>query len=262
MYWSRCLFCFALLSWLATGRLLARSVQAETPNESEHVDQFKASAPGADGGLVLAQDTLNGTPAYVQCANHPTWFRSWTDHMHVRYYKTACWNAFVNMRDADVSPGGKEQFEFLAEGVPPGSKYEPMQTPRRYIGTGEGKSCTITIAMLRDIPPREIPRQPLTPRTAREVVSYVLISQAVSDIFTHCIHKGEDTAEFGWAKPGVYCVSPKCTPLMANGVDHLSFRAGKALRGLLVLVMGSGSQVDHDIPPGVFPSAGSTETRE
>lgn len=58
------------------------------------------------------------------------------------------------------------------------------------------------IAMLKDIPPREIPSQPKGPQVSREIMSYKMLHQAISSIFKTCLRKKGDDAKFGWARPG------------------------------------------------------------
>ncbi|KAL9583638.1 MAG: hypothetical protein Q9203_005002 [Teloschistes exilis] len=121
--------------------------------------------------------------------------------MHVQYYEKACYDAWRHMQNVDVHPYGQEALEFLAAGATPVWKAKPMQSPRRYIGTDGGKTCTITVAMLRDIPKGEFQRQPLGPRLSRDFMSFKMLNLAVSDIFKDCISNKFDQA-FGWARPG------------------------------------------------------------
>ncbi|KAL8837504.1 MAG: hypothetical protein Q9170_002497 [Blastenia crenularia] len=95
--------------------------------------QHKATVSGDDGKLVLQQDQLNGTGNIIECTQNPLWFRSWSDHMHAKYYESACISAWQEMIALELVPHGTEKFEFLSEGTPSSSpEYRPMRTPRRY----------------------------------------------------------------------------------------------------------------------------------
>ncbi|KAL8721828.1 MAG: hypothetical protein Q9225_001583 [Loekoesia sp. 1 TL-2023] len=222
---------FVVGTWLVDQRLKGRKIPVMVS------DSVWFSARGLTG---IKQDQLNETNTIVECTDHPVWFRSWTVHTQAKYFEAACVRAWQNMISIDIVPHGTEKFEFLSENASPGpasSKYKPMRTPRRYTASADGKLCTMVVAMLKDIPPTEIPLQPKGPLVSREVVSYQTLNRAISNIFQTCLRKKGDDAKFGCARPG--------TP---------------QLRGILALVMASDSQIDRDIPPGPEPQTGSTAT--
>ncbi|KAL8837503.1 MAG: hypothetical protein Q9170_002496 [Blastenia crenularia] len=64
-----------------------------------------------------------------------------------------------------------------------------------------------------------------------------MLNLATSSIFQNCLRKKGDDAAFGWARPGTL-----------------------KERGIFVLVMGTDSQIDRDIPPGPEPQAGPMAT--
>lgn len=133
--WLWGFICSAFLSRLTIGSILPRSSFARTISDDEAFDHSKAPADGGDASLVLSQDNLTTSSSLVKCTQHPTWFRSWTDHMHVEYYTDACVEAWRYMRDTDVKTHGAVKLTFLAEGVPSRSKFAGMMTPRRYIAS-------------------------------------------------------------------------------------------------------------------------------
>ena len=66
----------------------------------------------------------------------------------------------------------------------------------------EGKTCTVMIAMLRNIPLGEFVGQPKVPRTTSEVLSFKTINYAISDVISRCLLQPIPHAAFGWARPG------------------------------------------------------------
>ena len=126
----------SLLYLFSAGVLSLATLTKPSLNEraSEHL---KARVLGDDRYLSLAQYNLTGT-SLVKCTQHPTWFRSWTDHMEAQYYAKACIASWEKMMEVEISKHGSEHVEFLAEGAEPVTEYQSIRTPRRY-STGKSQ---------------------------------------------------------------------------------------------------------------------------
>lgn len=87
-----------------------------------------------------------------------------------------------------------------------------------------GKTCTLMVAMLIDIPPGEFVDQPRGgPSLAtREYLSWRTISHAFSDILVECVRKKGDKAGFGWARLGMHASSPPRS-FGQGGVDEVLY---------------------------------------
>lgn len=129
-------------AWLCVANLVSSvsRVVLSRPSDSKLYDDgsiagLQASVIGSNNSLLGEGDQLNDERRSLQCTQHPTWFRSWTDHMHAQYYEAACDSAWRNMRYIELRRHGDETFEFLSKKSTPKSKFRPMKTPRRYSGS-------------------------------------------------------------------------------------------------------------------------------
>lgn len=101
--------------------------------------QSKVARSGdQDLDSMLQQTQLNGTDRNFGCTNHPTWFRSWTDHMHAKFYEQACINAWHKLIHAEGISHANDKVEFLSEygspSTPPWAGMS-MRTPLRFVGS-------------------------------------------------------------------------------------------------------------------------------
>ncbi|KAL9599743.1 MAG: hypothetical protein Q9219_003626 [cf. Caloplaca sp. 3 TL-2023] len=146
---------FVVGMWLVDQRLKGRKLPAKVSDSvwfsargltgiqvgqllKERSGETNAAVGGDEGNQILQQDRFSTPGLLVQCTGDPIWFRSWSDHMHAKYYEFACLNAWEEMMKIEVQPHGLEVFEFLSEGTTPESQargYRPMVTPRRYTGS-------------------------------------------------------------------------------------------------------------------------------
>lgn len=65
-----------------------------------------------------------------------------------------------------------------------------------------GKTCTVAVAMLTDVPPGTISNIPMGPYFMRDYVTFRTLDGLADLVLRRCMQKRGEDAEFGWAKPG------------------------------------------------------------
>ena len=154
-------------------------------------------------------------PDYRKCVNLP----SWSDN---RFDPFVCRQAFEYARSVE-SPHLNRKFEFLPNNEPPRTRYERMETPRRYnMGENSGSiglsadtvvsmdmltkhttgGCTVAIVMLSFFNPQDLPGQPADRRRYdHSVTTFGRIFDAGRFVKECCVQYGRPPTP-GWNYAG------------------------------------------------------------
>ncbi|KAM0804905.1 hypothetical protein BDR22DRAFT_832637 [Usnea florida] len=162
-----------------------------------------AATPPALSTLTLANTTV--PPEYsIECVTSDAWVTR-------NFIAGDCFTALAILEDWEVSRHGAKIFEFLAASItPPYPSLFAERTPRKYMY----KSCTVTIALLADVPPGLVPHLPEPPLPQgwrkSELCDYASIERAGLNIRDGCLSVVEDrgggAGGLGFVNPAGYKV--------------------------------------------------------
>ena len=156
--------------------------------------------------ITTMNETMNdGTPPY--CNNLEGWVGDGID-------PSDCAVAISEFLRTNVRPRGKQEYEFLARGVPRVSYLPWIVTPKKYdygrysgFGLGSGThpntigTCDITIVMMKIFDPAVLPGGSPAVYTPSDIATFYDIWNTARNLLSFCVHR-KFLPQAGWSITG------------------------------------------------------------